>query len=161
MKWWDRCHDLSFLNVELWKFMKKKMIAKVYAKHVLIFRLRIWDWQYNYLHLENRDTEADECCLLLFATPWTVACQAPLSMQFPRQEYWSGLSFLSPGAFPDPVIKSVLHWQAGSLPLSHQGTPDTKVTEVKFKNHIFYLQSAWSLSTCEFLLLQSLGMIDI
>ena len=36
-------------------------------------------------------------CVVLFATPWTVALQAPLSMGFPRQEYWSGLSFPSPG----------------------------------------------------------------
>ena len=37
--------------------------------------------------------------------PWTVACQAPLSMGFPRQEYWSGLPFLSPGDLLDPGIK--------------------------------------------------------
>ena len=43
----------------------------------------------------------------LFATPWTVACQAPLSMGFPRQEYWSGLPFLSPGDLPNPGIKPV------------------------------------------------------
>ena len=41
----------------------------------------------------------------LFATPWTVACQAPLSMGFSRQEYWSGLPFPSPGDLPDPGIK--------------------------------------------------------
>ena len=39
------------------------------------------------------------------AIPWTVACQAPLSMKFPRQEYWSGLSSPSPGDLPDPGIK--------------------------------------------------------
>ena len=38
-------------------------------------------------------------------TPWTVAHQAPLSMGFSRQEYWSGLSFPSPGDLPDPGIK--------------------------------------------------------
>ena len=43
----------------------------------------------------------------LFATPWTVACQAPLSMRFPRQEYWSRLPFLSPGDLPDPGIEPV------------------------------------------------------
>ena len=43
-------------------------------------------------------------CVWLFATPGTVACQAPLSMGFPRQEYWSGLPFLSPGGFPHPGI---------------------------------------------------------
>ena len=38
-------------------------------------------------------------------TPWIVACQAPLSMEFPRQEYWSGLPFPSPGDLLDPEIK--------------------------------------------------------
>ena len=42
---------------------------------------------------------------LTLATPWTVACQAPLSMGFSRQEHWSGLPFPSPGDLPDPGIK--------------------------------------------------------
>ena len=37
--------------------------------------------------------------------PWTVACQTPLPMGFPRQEYWNGLPFLPPGDFPDPGIE--------------------------------------------------------
>ena len=41
-------------------------------------------------------------CVWLFATPWTVAYQAPPSMGFSRQEYWSGLPFPSPGDLPDP-----------------------------------------------------------
>ena len=41
----------------------------------------------------------------LFATPWTVAYQAPLSMGFSRQEYWIGLPFPSPGDLPDPGIE--------------------------------------------------------
>ena len=41
------------------------------------------------------------------ATPWTVACQAPLSMRFSRQEYWSGWPFPSPGDLPNPGIKPV------------------------------------------------------
>ena len=40
-----------------------------------------------------------------FVTPWTVVHQAPLSMGFSRQEYWSGLSFPSPGDIPDPGIE--------------------------------------------------------
>ena len=39
------------------------------------------------------------------ASPWTVACQAPLFMGFSRQEYWSELPFPSPGDLPDPGIK--------------------------------------------------------
>ena len=41
----------------------------------------------------------------LFVTPWTVACQAQLSMEFSRQEYWSWLPFPSPGDLPNPGIK--------------------------------------------------------
>ena len=43
----------------------------------------------------------------LFATPWIVALQAPLSMGFYRQEYWSGWPFLSPGDLPDTGIEPV------------------------------------------------------
>ena len=49
------------------------------------------------------------CCVLVvsdsFATPWTIACQAPLTVGFSRQEYWSGLPFPSPGVLLDPGIK--------------------------------------------------------
>ena len=41
----------------------------------------------------------------LFATPWTVAYQAPLSMEFSRQEYWRGVPYPSPGVLPDPGIE--------------------------------------------------------
>ena len=57
------------------------------------------------------------------ATPWTVARQAPLSMGFPRQEYWSGLPFPPPGDLPDPGIETVAlattpALEVDSLPLS-------------------------------------------
>ena len=50
------------------------------------------------------------CCLvaklsLTLATPWTIASQAPLSLRFPRQEYWSGLPFPPSGDLPDPGIE--------------------------------------------------------
>ena len=55
------------------------------------------------------------------AIPWTVACQAPLSMEFFRQEYWYGSPFPSPGDLPNPEI------EPGSSTLftvlSHQGSP--------------------------------------
>ena len=52
------------------------------------------------------------------ATPWTVACQAPLSMGFSRQGYWSGLPFPSPGDLPDPGIEPRSPaLQAVSLPI--------------------------------------------
>ena len=51
----------------------------------------------------------------LLATPWTVACQAPLSMGFPRQEYWSRLPFPPPGDLPHPGIKPVSPALAGGF----------------------------------------------
>ena len=60
----------------------------------------------------------------LFVTPWTVACQAPLSMGFSRQKYWSGLPFPPPGDLPDPVIEPASPaLRADSLPLSYLGSP--------------------------------------
>ena len=65
--------------------------------------------------------------ILLFAIPWTVAHQAPLSMGFSSQEFWRGLPFPPPGDLPDAGIKVVslafLALQADSLPLSHLGSP--------------------------------------
>ena len=62
----------------------------------------------------------------LFATPWTVTCQTPLSMEFSSQEYWNGLPFPTPGDLPNVGIEHVslclLHCQADSLPLGHLGS---------------------------------------
>ena len=52
-------------------------------------------------------------CLRPFVIPWTVACQAPLSMGFSRREYWSGLPFPSPGDLPDPGIEPAFPALAG------------------------------------------------
>ena len=63
-------------------------------------------------------------CVWLFATPWSVACQAPLSTGFPRQEYWSRLPF--PPAVDLPYLGIELPfptWQADFLPLSHLESP--------------------------------------
>ena len=60
----------------------------------------------------------------LFATPWTAAYQAPLSMGFSRQEYWSGVPFPSPGYLPDPAIQpGSPALQADALPSEPPGKP--------------------------------------
>ena len=60
----------------------------------------------------------------LFATPWTAAHQAPLSIGFSRQGYWSGLPFPSPGDLPDPGIKpGLLHCRQILYWMSYQGRP--------------------------------------
>ena len=72
-------------------------------------------------------------CVQLCVTPWTVAHQAPLFMEFARQEHWSGLPFLLQGIFLtqrlNPRLLDLLHWQVGLffvfcfLPLCHLGSP--------------------------------------
>ena len=65
---------------------------------------------------------ATKLCLTLF-TPWIVACQASLSMEFPRQEYWSGLPFPPPVGLPDPGIEPasragrqiLYHWAKSTI----------------------------------------------
>ena len=63
-------------------------------------------------------------CIWLFTTLWTVACQAPLSVGFSKQAYWSGLPCPPPGDLPDPGIELVSSaLQANSLLLSYWGSP--------------------------------------
>ena len=67
----------------------------------------------------------------LFATPWTVAYQAPQFMEFSRQEYWSGLPFPSPWDLPDPGIepRSPALW-ADTLPSEPQWKVDKRALEI-------------------------------
>ena len=68
-------------------------------------------------------------------TPWTVVRQAPLSVGFSRQEYWSGLPFPSPGDLPDPRIElRSPASQADSLPSELQGSHN-----VLYNLHIYLL----------------------
>ena len=71
-------------------------------------------------------------------TPWTVACQAPLSMGFFRQEYWTGLPFPSPGDLSDPGIEPA---QVDPLPAEPQGKPkNTGVGSLSLLQWIFQTQ---------------------
>ena len=86
----------------------------------------------------------------LFTTLWTAADQAPLSMGFSRQEYWSGLTQPPPGDLPDPGIEPMSPaLQADSLPQSHWGSPISGYTQI-FLNP---WPSVWSQSSTVFLTL--------
>ena len=81
----------------------------------------------------------DRACVLshvrLFATPWTIVHQAPLSMGFPRQEYWSGLPFSTPGDLPDPGIKLTSPALAGGFFTTEpSGKPSGKTTSMLRKH---------------------------
>ena len=81
----------------------------------------------------RKESESVSCSVTSdFVSPWTVACQASLSMEFPRQEYWNGLKFPSSGDLPNPGIEP---WppelQADSLPSEVLGKPE-KQNRVNF-----------------------------
>ena len=101
--------------------------AKMQTMKLLTFSLR-QHWFQSNVRRPQRTVSEVEVELLnsirLFATPWTVAHQAPLSMGFSRQEYWSGLPFPSPGDLPNPGIEPgspIL--QADALPSELPGKP--------------------------------------
>ena len=76
-------------------------------------------------------------CVQLFATLGTVACQAPLCMEFSRQKYWSGLPFPSPRDLPGSGLKPAAPaLEGGFFPLIHQGSPKCPV--------IFYKRNLWT-----------------
>ena len=75
-----------------------------------------------------------------FVTLWTVARQAPLSMEFPRQEYWSGLPFPSPRDLPDPGIELVSLALTGGFftaePL--QMSPNVFICHLKYNSYVTF-----------------------
>ena len=80
-------------------------------------------------------------------TPWTVACQAPLSMGFPRQEYWSGLPFPSLGDLPNPGIEPKASALAGGFfPTESPGKLSCNARS--FQNNQFTVWSLPTVSVC-------------
>ena len=80
-------------------------------------------------------------CVRLFATPWTVAHESPLSMGFSRQKYWSGLPFPSPRDLPDPGIEPrAPALQADSLPTARREAKTRYNLEVFQEDHVIVFQ---------------------
>ena len=82
-----------------------------------------------------------QLCPAFLQPPWTVAHQAPLSMGFSRQEYWSGLPFPSPGDLPDPGIKPESAALAGGFFTTEPGKAQTSQTTLKKKKKTNKLQN--------------------
>ena len=102
------------------------------SKHYIVWRFRhIWD-NYGYMHTCSVTSVMSDS-----VTPWTVAHQTPLCMEFSRQEGWSGLPFPLPEVLPNPGIEpkspAIPTMQADSLPLSHQGSLYGYILRIKFR----------------------------
>ena len=131
---WD-CQK-SFKN---WSFIKSVMLAAAYRQQEireqtgsLVRRLRsVIQAKDGAFQISERQWEWWEgvivyliSCVQLFATPWTIACQAPLSVGYHRQEYWSVLLFLSSGDLPKSGIESTPPaFPGGFFTIEPQGKP--------------------------------------
>ena len=86
------CHYYHCAYVIMWENTLKKCVIQLTKEGMLICKMQVCMLSHFSL-------------VLLFATPWTIVCQAPLSMGFSRQEYWCGVPCPLEGDLPDPEIK--------------------------------------------------------
>ena len=105
------------------QIMNQNYFCLVFTHGIQLFQHQLLKRQsFLYLIVPGGGLVAKLC--LTHVTPWTVACQAPLFMGFPRQKYWSGLPFPSPRDLSNSGIKPESPaLQVDSLPLSHLGRP--------------------------------------
>ena len=88
-------------------------------------------------------------CVQLFVTPWTVAHQAPLSMEFSRQEYWRGCHSLLKGIFPTQGWKpGLLHCRQILYPLRHQGSPNSYMLDNNYSSPSAHWRKRRRIGTC-------------
>ena len=107
--------EVSFYISDSWTEIEPSLKKGLHWLDIMPYWLRLVTFLCAYLVAKFCPTLCD---------PMDCTCQAPLSMEFCRQESWSGLLFPSPGDLPDPGLNlHLLHWQADSLPQSHQGSP--------------------------------------
>ena len=125
------CLYVGYGDMYLWKLIEAAHEKELYWYNLYLSTLKYKINQTGKLKWRQIQTGIMKHCawalshfshVLLFATLKTVACQAPLSMGFSRQEYWSGLSCPPPGDLPDPGIEPAFPvapvLQVDSLPLN-------------------------------------------
>ena len=118
-----------------------------FAIHVHLWLIHVNVWQKKIFKKKEKKIQIVVVVLLvshvwLFATPWTVACQASMPMGLSRQEYRSGLPFPPPGVFLTQGSNSrLLHWQADSSPLSYLWSPHLeRVSLPELRSHLLVVQ---------------------
>ena len=127
-------HDRSvLLFYQIWKNIYQVFFHVKAVRHTNCFYKTIFFCVCIFSHVQ------------LFVTPWNIAHQAPLSMGFSRQEYWSGLPFSTPGDLlnPDLCLFHLLHWQADSLPLYHLGSPWTDMNKIQIHRLTYFTSGGW------------------
>jgi len=129
-------------RVKLWKQLWGQLIWQYALSISCEERLEVRKTSWETVTVREKVTRASirmAVCVLshvtklrLFVTPWTVAHQAPLSMEISKQEYWNGMPFPTPGDLLDQGIEQaslhLLHWQVDSLPPHSLGKPQNGST---------------------------------
>ena len=105
-------------------------VARMVGTHATVSRSGLS--QFSLLQMAVKGKVLVASHVWLFVTPWTVACQAPLSMGFSRQEYWSRLPCPPPGDLPLDLNLGLLHCRPISLPSQPQGKPTDCNKSLKF-----------------------------
>ena len=124
MEWnWGSRHKLICLGlVVFWYGRQDHSVRKKQSVRWIVLKQHANDESWTPVYMLSPFS-----CVWLFTTLWTVARQAPLSMGFSRQEYWSGCHALFQRIFPTQGLNlhllCLLHWQAGSLTLQPPGEP--------------------------------------
>ena len=106
------------------------------------------NWKGREREKENETTKLTICCCLvtksclILCDLWTIAFQAPLSLGFPRQDYWSGLPFPSPGHLPDPgIIPASPALAGGVFTTEPPGKPKYTIEIHKYKVNLILAES--------------------
>ena len=137
---------MSWLKIKLFKkFEKFNAILKNHNTHLNIISIMVWQ----VLVCGSNDCAVLSCWVMSASvTPWTVDYQAPLFMEFPRQEYWNGLLFPTPGDLPDPGIETASLVSPALVGRFFTTVPPGKaVVEMITSHQFFSLFPIWTQTT--------------
>ena len=97
--------SVNFMKNCVYFIWKYPHLLGYFANSYQFWRIQFWSCEWDSLIIRLCVCVSHLSHVWLFAIPWIVACQAPLSRGFSRQEYWSGLPCSPPGNLPDPGIE--------------------------------------------------------